>query len=183
MLIVALPFGSGWRVMNVLALFGLLLASSSAFGQSPGSQQPIQGKARIIDGDTLEIGIDRFDLYGIDAPEEDQTCERGGAQWRCGLEATFAMAALLETHWISCRRRGVDAGGNLTADCRIGGPKGISVNEEFVRRGWALVRPPSAGEFAAAEREAKAAQVGLWSGTFVAPWEWRRMKGTGTAAN
>ncbi|MCH7957523.1 MAG: thermonuclease family protein, partial [Proteobacteria bacterium] len=33
----------------------------------------IVGKARVIDGDTLEIAGQRIDLHGIDAPENEQT--------------------------------------------------------------------------------------------------------------
>jgi len=59
--------------------------------------------------------------------------------------------------------------------------EGPIVNEEFVRRGWALVVPPARARYAAAEKKAQTARLGIWSGSFVAPWEWRRTHGTGTA--
>ena len=34
----------------------------------------IGGKAKIIDGDTIQIGDNRIRLYGIDAPELKQVC-------------------------------------------------------------------------------------------------------------
>ena len=36
------------------------------------------GIARVIDGDTLEIGGKRIRLHGIDAPERRQSCEDAG---------------------------------------------------------------------------------------------------------
>ena len=154
-----------------------------AFAQSPQASPIFEGKARIVDGDTLEIGIQRIDLYGIDAPEMNQLCERDGRQWRCGMEATYAMAALLETQWVTCQQRAMDTEGNLLAECRMGGPKGGSVNQEFVRQGWALAVRTPGSDYIAAEQEANSTRAGLWSGTFVAPWEWRRTHQTGTNIN
>lgn len=167
----------------LLALAVLSISSPGAFAQSPPAERSAEGKARIVDGDTLEIGARRVHLYGVDAPEPDQNCQRGGKTWRCGMEATYAMAALLEFHWLTCRQREIDASGEMVAVCRIGGPKGFSVNREIVRRGWALALRPSGDDYAAAEQEAKAAKVGLWSGTFIAPWEWRRTHETGKIVN
>jgi len=174
---------SGWaRIWPcVLAVAVAASAVPAAFAQSGAAADRLEGRANIIDGDTLEIGSRRFHLYGIDAPETGQRCERRGKPWRCGMEATYAMAALLETHWITCRKTGTDAAGEMVAECRMGGPKGPIVNEEFVRRGWALVVPPARARYAAAEKKAQTARLGIWSGSFVAPWEWRRTHGTGTA--
>jgi endonuclease YncB( thermonuclease family) len=149
----------------LLALTILFLGTPEASAQSAQASRVFEGKARIVDGDTLEIGIQRIDLHGIDAPEMNQFCERDGRQWRCGMEATYAMAALLETQWVTCRQRAIDTEGNLLVDCRMGGPKGISVNQEFVRQGWALAVRPAGNDYIAAEQEAKSARTGLWSGT------------------
>lgn len=167
----------------LLALGVLSLSSPGVFAQSPPAAPIAEGKAHIVDGDTLEIGTRRVHLYGVDAPEPEQTCERGGRRWRCGMEATYAMAALLEFHWLICRQREIDPAGDMIGVCRIGGPKGFSVNREIVRRGWALALRPSGDDYAAAEQQAKAAKMGLWSGSFVSPWEWRRLHETGRTAN
>ena len=164
----------------LMALAALSLTPSSALSQSSSSARLIEGRARIIDGDTLEIGIHRIRLHGIDAPDSDQRCERNGKPWRCGMEATYAMAALIETHWLTCDQRKSDMIGDVVGVCRMGGPKGHDVSREIVRRGWALA---VGDDYIAAEREAKAAKVGLWSGTFVAPWEWRRTRRRGEAGN
>lgn len=180
-------FGLAQRPVRLaLCLLGLAVLSLSSLGalaQSAPAATTVEGKARIVDGDTLEIGGRLVHLYGVDAPEPDQRCERDGRRWRCGMEATFAMAALLETHWLICRQRGIDTTGNMVAECRVGGQKGMGINQEIVRRGWALALRPAGDDYAAAEQDAKTAKVGLWSGTFVAPWEWRRTQETGKTAN
>jgi endonuclease YncB( thermonuclease family) len=172
-----------WAPLCLLALAGLFLFAPAAFAQSASAGDIVKGRAHIVDGDTLEIGTRRVHLYGVDAPEPEQKCERRGKPWRCGMEATFAMAALLETHWLTCEQRGTDTAGDMVAVCRMGAPLGPVVNEEIVRRGWALVLPPAHADYAAAEKQAKAAKLGIWSGSFVAPWEWRRTHETGKTIN
>ena len=70
------------------------------------------------------------------------------------------MAALIETHWLTCHQQESENIGDMLAVCRIGGPGGFSVNEEIVRRGWALALRPYGEGYAAAEQEAKAVRVG-----------------------
>ena len=180
--------GSGrWSALFLLSLAFLFASSHDVFTQASQTSRIFEGRAQIVDGDTLEIGIHRIDLFGIDAPESDQNCERGGRQWRCGMEATYAMAALIETHWVTCRQQGHDtesgAAANPLAVCRMGGPKGLSINQEIVRRGWALALTSSENDYVGAQQQAQAAKVGLWSGTFVTPWEWRRTHEPGKTVN
>lgn len=174
---------TGRLSLGLLVIAALVGPAFSASAQSSATASRIEGRARIVDGDTLEIGIHRVRLHGIDAPEADQRCERDGAPWRCGMEATYAMAALIETHWLTCDPRDRDAAGNVIGVCRMGGPKGHDVSREIVRQGWALALRPDGDDYIAAEREAKAAKVGLWSGSFVAPWEWRRTRQAGGTGN
>lgn len=57
---------------------------------NPNNFPAIYGAARVINGDTLEIRGSYFKLYGIDAPEANQTCaDRQGRSYNCGREAAL----------------------------------------------------------------------------------------------
>ena len=57
----------------------------------------IRGIARVVDGDTIDIGDTRIRLEGIDAPEAGQTCKRKWfGSWPCGAVATAALARMVE---------------------------------------------------------------------------------------
>ena len=74
----------------VLALIGIAAALYVVSLFRPQYEETnLKGPARVIDGDTNEIAGRRIRIFGIDAPEVDQTCERGGGgTWYCGAEAT-----------------------------------------------------------------------------------------------
>ena len=59
------------------------------------TEPTLTGIPRIIDGDTIRIGNTRIRLHGSDAPEARQTCTVGGKEWRCGQEATNALARIV----------------------------------------------------------------------------------------
>jgi hypothetical protein len=64
--------------------------------------------ARVLDGDTLELSTgERIRLWGIDAPEGSQVCQRDGPLWHCGDDATAAMRVLVNgrDHLHRARRR------------------------------------------------------------------------------
>ncbi|MBT8475582.1 MAG: thermonuclease family protein, partial [Alphaproteobacteria bacterium] len=55
------------------------------------------GRITVVDGDTIDVGGTRVRLFGIDAPEGDQTCTRpDGAVWACGTWATAQVRALYQ---------------------------------------------------------------------------------------
>ena len=45
----------------------------------------IARKARIIDGDTIDIAGQSIRLHGIDAPETKQACVADGKRWPCNM--------------------------------------------------------------------------------------------------
>jgi endonuclease YncB( thermonuclease family) len=57
---------------------------------APALATMVEGRARVVDGDTLEVGGRKVRLFGIDAPELDQTCDAEGQLWACGAEARAA---------------------------------------------------------------------------------------------
>jgi endonuclease YncB( thermonuclease family) len=60
----------------------LLTACAPAVAQSP-----ISGIGKSIDGDSLHVDDKEVRLFGIDAPEFDQTCQRASGDWSCGAAA------------------------------------------------------------------------------------------------
>ncbi len=53
---------------------------------------------------TIDMVGERIRLNSIDAPETKQLCKRGnGSEYQCGDMATFALAEIIETHWITCK--------------------------------------------------------------------------------
>ena len=45
-------------------------------------------------------------LYGLQAPRVEQTCQADGVVWACGQEARWAAINRVGGHWISCIERG-----------------------------------------------------------------------------
>ncbi len=137
----------------------------------------ISGRATVVDGDTLIVeGVKpRIRLYGIDTPEKKQTCEdEDGRRYLCGGRAADALAEILGRNGrVSCSEEDRDRYGRIVAECRT--HEGTVINEEMVRRGWALEYDAySDGRYSAAQTAARRAKVGLWAGRFTPPWEWRR---------
>ena len=131
----------------------------------------LSGIARVLDGDTIEIGSDRVRLWGIDAPEGRQICLDGSRRWPCGRRAAQALAGRIDSRSVVCEER--DHDGRIIAVCRHGGR---DINAWLVREGWALAYRRYSRAYVKEESAAKAAKRGLWRGEFVPPWDWRRGK-------
>jgi endonuclease YncB( thermonuclease family) len=54
--------------------------------------------------------------------------------------------------------------------------QGDDIEAWMVLNGWALAYRRYSTDYVDEEAVAQDAQVGLWSGEFVPPWEWRRGK-------
>lgn len=60
-------------MIRLLALNLILLLAAPAVADI------VTGRAYITDGDTIRIGDTRVRLFGLDAPERAQQCERDGS--------------------------------------------------------------------------------------------------------
>jgi endonuclease YncB( thermonuclease family) len=148
------------------ALF-LLLTSSAA------NAETIAGRASVIDGDTLEIHGERIRILDIDAPESRQTCAApDGTEWRCGQVAANTLADWLSSHAVSCDTTKLDKYGRHLARCSLGA---ADVATWLAGAGLAVPYRDCKCEIIrdAADR-AKQLKRGIWSGTFMMPWEWRK---------
>ena len=154
--------------MPAAALIALL-----AFIAPLAAHAEIAGMARIIDGDTIDIAGQRIRLHGIDAPETKQTCRAEGRTYRCGRDATSALEARIGQHPVTCHRKDTDRYGRAVAVCWIGAE---NLNAWMVWQGWAVAYRRFSKDYVAAENDARKARRGIWKGTFIAPWDWRRGK-------
>lgn len=77
------------------AMAALLLSAGAALAQ-------LTGPPRVIDGDTLEVAVQRVRLYGIDAPELDQLCQHARRDYPCGRLARAALWDLVAGLDVSC---------------------------------------------------------------------------------
>lgn len=130
------------------------------------------GIARVIDGDTLDVGTTRVRLEGIDAPESAQSCHRQViGNWACGQAATNFLRSLVEGRAIECQNRGPDKYGRTLAICFLGEQ---DINAALVREGlaWAFVRYSTT--YVALEQEARAAGRGIWATENTPAWDYRR---------
>ena len=130
----------------------------------------IAGRPLVIDGDSLELGGRRIRLYGIDAPELDQTCARPDREIPCGENARTALLDLLDGVDIVCLPVAEIVQGEAVAVCFA---DGADLGRDMVQSGWALVDRRRSTAYVAVEDAARAAARGLWRGEFVPPWEWR----------
>ncbi|MDG4890026.1 MULTISPECIES: excalibur calcium-binding domain-containing protein [unclassified Mesorhizobium] len=144
--------------------------------------QPITGVASVIDGDTIEIHGQRIRFNGIDAPESKQYCDDAkGFEYPCGRRSAEALDGFMAaSRPVQCTFVTWDRYHRFVGDCRRA--DGASVAAWMVEHGQALDWPRySHGVYAVQQTRAQAAKVGLWVGSFQAPWDWRASHGDGTA--
>lgn len=141
------------------------------FTATPTQAADITGTAKVVDGDTLEIGNSRIRLHGIDAPEGKQRCRKGEEEYRCGDVAAQALTRLVAGRLVACIPRDQDQYGRTVAVCRVGR---TDINDWMVRQGNAVAYRKYSTAYVAAEDAARRERLGLWAGTFDRPDEWRR---------
>lgn len=129
----------------------------------------------IIDGDTLKIGERTISLWGIDAPEINQTCtDAKENQMPCGEQAKLALMSIIRTGPISCKEVYEDQFGSTFSRCRAEALD-MEVNALMVQSGYALdYQKYSKGMYNSFEDRAAQQKSGIWKYRFVKPLHWRR---------
>lgn len=152
------------RIIASIALVGFGFCGPATSGQI------YFGKATAIDGDTIDFGGQRIRLFGIDAVEANQTCERNEKTWNCGQAATAALRGILEGRSLQCERRDVDRYGRVVAVCLAGGQ---DLSQAMVQMGLAVALPKFSQDYVGFERIAQSRSIGIWAGDFQIPAKFR----------
>jgi endonuclease YncB( thermonuclease family) len=157
-------------------------ATASAFNDpiyAPGDQ--FSGLAHATDGDTIRLGNDvrpaRIRVFGIDAPESSQSCERNGETYACGSEATAYLRNLIDGQTVNCTAKAIDRYHRTVASCSI---NGVDIGAEMIKSGHAVEFRRYTSIYDGEEQIARNAKRGLWAGAFTDPSEYRRAKRAGS---
>ena len=154
---------------------------SEKFGSSPQRRAPsienyplIRSSARVVRGDTLNIQGYYFRLYGIDAPDTDQTCaDKNKRSYKCGQKAATWLRDWILDYELECRVMQQDQRGNMAGVCFLGE---YDLGAAIVTAGWALAATKYTDIYAPYEQEARRNKNGLWSGSFYRPEDWRVLR-------
>jgi endonuclease YncB( thermonuclease family) len=157
---------AGRPLVMPLALIATFVVASTCTNAAE-----LSGRARMHDANSLTIGEARVRLEGIDAPETDQRClNTAGEPWACGIAARDQVRAYVGDRVVSCTAGGRDRYKRTLAVCMV---EDVNLNSWLVRQGWALAFRRYSQAYVGEEDGAQTEQRGLWSGTFIAPWDWR----------
>jgi endonuclease YncB( thermonuclease family) len=159
-----------------------LLVIATLCVSSPLLADDLRGQASVIDGDSIEIHGTRIRLFGIDAPESDQTChDDDGKLYRCGQKAANALSEFIGSRTVSCLPQDLDQYGRTVAICFLGD---VDIGDWLVRTGLALDYPRySKAKYKAAQKAAEHSGDGMWGGQWVEPWRYRVCRRAGGRAS
>ena len=157
-----------FRSLLVLVVLALTAPAAVALTSGPA--------VRVVDGDTLVWQGQTVRLFGIDAPERDQRCDRNGKSWACGAWATDQLRAAVRAGAVDCRPEDTDRYGRLVATCTA---DRVDLARAQVQAGAAMAYLRYTRRYAQDEAVAKAASVGLWSGRMDTPQAHRQAQRQG----
>ena len=158
-------------VSAAISLFIALGLSPAPLASEPVT---IQGPARVLDGDTLEIGPVLVRLNGIDAPEVTQTCDRkGGGRWRCGKAASEHLAGLTENRQVVCDALDRDPYGRIISRCTV---DGVELAGAMIDAGLAWAFLEYSDLYVSRQAAVAAKDSGIWQAPTQTPWDYRADK-------
>ncbi len=131
----------------------------------------INGKPRIIDGDTIHIKSDKIRLHGIDAPETKQTCKINDEVWFCGKQSTKELKNLINKQEVKCITNDVDIYNRFVAICYV---NEININQWMVKSGWAIAYRYYSTDYIIEEKYARDNELGIWKSEFLKPYAYRK---------
>ena len=143
-----------------LILFSIIILVNFSFTNS--SEKNItKGKARIIDGDTIEINKEKIRFGGINSPERKEIGYR---------LAKDKLVEKIANNIVTCTREKIkDKYQRTVAECFINGE---SLSSFMVKNGYACdYIYYSKGKYAKEQKYAKANKLGVWKMKYNISWE------------
>ncbi len=140
----------------------------------------ISGIAKVTDGDTIRIEGKKIRFFGIDAPEKKQQCRKTwltisfisfSKDYPCGQISTDKLKKKIDNKLLICKWITKDRYKRYIAECF---KDKTNVNAWMVRNGYAVAYRKYSKKFVSQEIFAKKEKLGLWSGTFMMPWDYRK---------
>lgn len=133
--------------------------------------QEFSGRITFSDADTLRVGGVTVRLFGIDAPEMNQSCVHAdGSSWACGRWAAGQARSNFNGRIAHCTKLDLDRYGRTVARCLDGGQ---DIAEFLVREGLATAYRKYSLDYIDAEKQASIESRGIWDGTLEAPSAYR----------
>lgn len=149
------------------ALVALALVAPGAAAQTIEASGP----ARIVDGDTIEIGHQAIRIHGIDAAETGQQCQLPKGTWDCATAAMNALAKMTAGRTVQCVGHEFDDYGRLIARCRTEAEHDIGARLVSSGLAWAFVK--YSADYIDLEMRPRRHKVGIWQSKTQPPWEYR----------
>ncbi|MEC7100027.1 MAG: thermonuclease family protein [Pseudomonadota bacterium] len=146
--------------------------------------EEIIGLPRIVDGDTIHIGKNKFRLEGIDAPEIRQKCKKESVKisatigvafhkdYSCGKVSKEKLISKINRSEIKCIFTTKDRYKRYIATCY---KEKTNLNQWMVRNGYAIAYRRYSKKYVPDEDFAKENRLGLWQGKFMNPEKWRKL--------
>jgi endonuclease YncB( thermonuclease family) len=147
--------------------------SATAACHSNNDIEFVEGRAKVIDGDTIRVGTTRIRLHGIDAPEKRQSCFGETTKIACGELSSENLERQIRGAVVKCVSLGLDRYGRTIGRCYS---NALDLNQYQVSSGWAVAYLRYAEDYVEHEKGAKESGKGIWSYRFVMPWDWRKGK-------
>ena len=143
-----------------LILFSIIILINFSFTNS--SEKNIsKGKARIIDGDTIEINKEKIRFGGINSPERNEVGYK--------LAKDKLSEKIINKTLVCIREKNKDRYSRTVAECFVNGE---SISSFMVKKGYACdyVRY-SKGKYSEEQKYAKVNKLGIWEMKYDIFWE------------
>lgn len=123
----------------------------------------------ILNASTIQIDGATYRLWGIDAPDPQQTCAHS---WPAGAEAMKRLVGLTQGRIVECEEKGHDSDGRVMALCRA---DGTNLSAAMVRAGMAWADLTISHAYVLQEAEAVTEYAGVHAHQCKTAWDWRKV--------